>query len=73
MITIDLNGGLDYYQNRYKVVYSCPTDGLLFQVRLNAESVEDAINKWEELSIIKSTRLSYKLVEVVTEKDWSVE
>lgn len=73
MITIDLNGGLDYYQNRYKVVYTCDTDGLMFQVRMNAESPEDAANKWEELESIKSTRLSFRLIEVITEKDWSVE
>lgn len=73
MITVDLNEGLDYYQNRYKVVYACDTDGLMFQVRLNAESSEDAANKWEELESIKSTRLSFRLIEVITEKDWSVE
>ena len=73
MITIDLNGGLDYYQNRYKVVYTCDEDGLMFQVRMNATGPEDAIKQWEELEIIKSTRLAYRLVEVITEKDWSVE
>ena len=73
MITIDLNGGLDYYRNRYKVVYTCPTDGLMFQVRLNADSLEDALVIWENLEMIKSTRLSYKLIEIVTEKDWGVE
>ena len=71
MITIDLNGGLDYYKNSYKVVYACDADGLMFQVRMNAESPEDALRKWEDLEIIKSTRLAYRLIEVITEKDWS--
>lgn len=71
MITVDLNGGLDYYKNRYKVVYACDTDGLLYQVRMNADSPEDAANKWEELETVNSTRLAFRLIEVITEKDWS--
>ena len=71
MITIDLSGGLEYYKNRYKVVYTCDSDGLMFQVRMNAASPEDALRKWEDLEIIKNTRLAYRLIEVITDKDWS--
>lgn len=71
MITVDLNGGLDYYKNRYRVVYASDSDGLMYQVRLNAGSVEDAFYQWENLEIIKSTRLYYRIVGIITEKDWS--